>query len=88
MDDKVARGRTRNQYVDATHCIYGHLLSDDNVYINPSSGSRQCRTCRREGSRLEKRISPLSPEERKVARREFWAEKKAATACGLKVRYP
>lgn len=41
---------------------------------------------RQDAKWVEKRISHLSPEERKVARREFWAKKKAA--CGLKVRYP
>ncbi len=30
-----------------THCLRGHALSGDNVYIIPSSGSRQCRTCKR-----------------------------------------
>lgn len=47
MADKVARGRCRNQYTDAMHCKRGHALSDDNTYVNPASGSRQCRTCRR-----------------------------------------
>lgn len=35
-----------------THCIRGHALTPDNVYVNPK-GHRICRTCRRisEGSR-------------------------------------
>ena len=28
-----------------THCKNGHPLKGDNLYINPSSGGRVCRTC-------------------------------------------
>jgi hypothetical protein len=31
-----------------THCARGHLLSDDNVRIDPKSGRRHCKTCNRE----------------------------------------
>lgn len=30
-----------------THCKRGHELSPENVYINATSGSRQCRPCAR-----------------------------------------
>lgn len=30
-----------------THCIHGHEFTPENTYVNPSSGSRQCRECRR-----------------------------------------
>lgn len=30
----------------ASHCIHGHPLSGDNVYVRPN-GTRACRTCRR-----------------------------------------
>jgi hypothetical protein len=33
-----------------THCINGHPLSGDNLYIQPASGKRQCRTCQRNRS--------------------------------------
>lgn len=37
---------------ERTHCVHGHLLSDDNVYSSPSQpGSRYCRTCYREYQR-------------------------------------
>lgn len=29
-----------------THCIHGHPLSGDNLYIAPSDGRRQCRRCK------------------------------------------
>jgi hypothetical protein len=29
-----------------THCVNGHLLSDENVYIRPDTGTRQCRKCK------------------------------------------
>jgi hypothetical protein len=29
-----------------THCLRGHELSTDNVYVIPSTGGRQCRMCR------------------------------------------
>jgi len=31
-----------------THCDRGHEFTSENTYIIPSSGSRQCRTCKRE----------------------------------------
>jgi hypothetical protein len=29
-----------------THCVNGHPLSGDNLYVVPSDGRRQCRTCK------------------------------------------
>lgn len=29
-----------------THCIRGHPLSGDNLYVTPKDGRRQCRICR------------------------------------------
>jgi hypothetical protein len=31
-----------------THCLRGHPLSGENLYINPHDGYRHCRTCHRE----------------------------------------
>lgn len=36
-----------------THCKRGHPLAGDNLYINPASGYRQCRTCHRNRERLK-----------------------------------
>lgn len=30
-----------------THCIHGHLLEENNLYIKPN-GARQCKVCRRQ----------------------------------------
>lgn len=35
-----------------THCVHGHELAGDNLYIIPSTGQRQCRACHTE-SRLK-----------------------------------
>jgi hypothetical protein len=34
-----------------THCVHGHPLSGDNLYVAPKSGKRQCQTCRLEAGR-------------------------------------
>lgn len=44
--DKMAKGR--HTWAEKTHCIRGHLLSGDNLYISPQKGGlRVCRTCAR-----------------------------------------
>lgn len=43
---RVAAGN-RGALAKQTHCKNGHPLSGDNLYVNPASGYRQCRTCRR-----------------------------------------
>lgn len=30
-----------------THCIRGHELKGDNLYINPNTGKRRCQACKR-----------------------------------------
>jgi hypothetical protein len=43
----VLRGTSPSaRYAVATHCVAGHALAGDNLYITPSTGARQCRTCR------------------------------------------
>jgi DNA-binding transcriptional regulator YiaG len=38
--------RSRQRYASQlTHCKNGHRLDAANVYVNPASGSRQCRIC-------------------------------------------
>lgn len=43
-DENRSRTRVRPP---ATHCRRGHPLTEDNVYVTPSTGARICRTCRR-----------------------------------------
>lgn len=52
--DRVERRRSRNQHTEIEQCKRGHRFTPDNTYINPTSGSRQCRTCRREDNRRRK----------------------------------
>lgn len=34
-----------------THCIHGHELAGSNLYIQPSTGYRYCKTCKRDSER-------------------------------------
>lgn len=43
--DIVERGYHHN--ASKTHCKWGHVFDEENTYIQPSTGKRQCRTCRR-----------------------------------------
>ena len=36
--------------IPKTHCIHGHEYTPENVYLNPKTGVRSCRTCYRLGS--------------------------------------
>lgn len=47
IQDRVNKKRTNNQYREATHCKRGHEFNNQNTYISPSNGQRQCRICRR-----------------------------------------
>ncbi len=37
-----------------THCIHKHPLSGDNLYVQPSTGYRYCRTCKRQSEQRRK----------------------------------
>lgn len=45
---------------DKTHCPQGHLYDEENTYVEPKGGGRQCRTCRRESNR--RRRAKRAPE--------------------------
>lgn len=47
--DKVRHGRHHNAI--KTECKNGHPLSGANLYINATSGARQCRTCQHKTKR-------------------------------------
>lgn len=38
----------------ATACIHGHAFDEQNTYIDPKTGHRQCRTCRHEWTRAKR----------------------------------
>lgn len=40
--------------LDKSHCPHGHPYSGENLYVDPSSGGRKCRTCRQRGQMLRK----------------------------------
>lgn len=54
---KVEQERARNRRlhpnagIPRTHCPYGHPLSGENLYVQPSNGGRLCRICIRDRSR-------------------------------------
>lgn len=48
----AAGGRPR-----ATHCMRGHELTGENVYVNPGDGERTCVTCRRLRARNRSRAA-------------------------------
>lgn len=52
--DKVSKGRGNKGRKLGTHCVNGHLYTDENTYISPKTGHRQCRTCRAEKRRKRK----------------------------------
>lgn len=58
------RGTAPNAVNNAakTHCKNGHELSGDNLYVIPSTGGRQCKTCSRERLREFKRAKRAGAE--------------------------
>ena len=47
--DIIAHGNHAN--VNKTACLRDHPLSGENLYVNPTSGGRQCRRCIRDARR-------------------------------------
>lgn len=75
----------RARPLDKSRCMRGHKLTDDNVYIGPSSGYRRCRTCRdayqasRYADSKDKGGRPIQFDDpRHVADRERQRRKRAA----------
>lgn len=52
MLDCAAKGR--NAWAKKTHCPAGHPYDEENTFLNPTTGSRQCRTCTRAQKRAYK----------------------------------
>ena len=51
MDDMSRRGRARNAFTDATHCVNGHPFDEENTYVPPGTSYRQCRACKADRAR-------------------------------------
>lgn len=49
--DTVRHGTSARWQSTKTHCPRGHPYSEENTYINPSRGSRSCRTCKTQHNR-------------------------------------
>jgi hypothetical protein len=47
-EDMVRKGRKLRPFDVYSHCVNGHELTDDNIYIVPRTGKRQCRLCQYE----------------------------------------
>lgn len=45
VEDMVRRGRHRNQYRNATHCIHGHEFTPENTLRFGPQFARTCRVC-------------------------------------------
>lgn len=61
-----------------THCQRGHELSGDNVYTNPSQGSRTCRICRTQFNREWAKKN--RERRRELDRNHYHAKRKSLTA--------
>jgi hypothetical protein len=53
--ENFRRGESGEANRAKTHCAQGHPFNEENTYINPVSGWRACRTCRREWDRKSKK---------------------------------
>jgi hypothetical protein len=48
--DRLAHGN--NPQANKTHCLAGHQLIGDNLYLHPKRGGRDCKECRRRRNRI------------------------------------
>jgi hypothetical protein len=48
-----------NQNTAKTHCLRGHPLSGENLYVTPDGKHSHCRECKRETKRLQRRSNAL-----------------------------
>jgi hypothetical protein len=57
--DRTIKGKSKNQYSDATHCVNGHEFTEENITWRRVNGrqSRRCNECQRisnEKARIKK----------------------------------
>lgn len=62
------RKNTRSKY--ATHCTNNHEYSEENTYLRPDTGTRQCKQCQYERNRAR---AITKAEQIKATRREYRA---------------
>lgn len=66
MRENLLRGESPTAHnARKTHCVHGHPLSGENLYVDPR-GRRQCKECRRKSTR--KFFAGQTPDER----RRYW----------------
>ena len=59
--ENILRGRgIAARMASQTHCLRGHPLSGDNVYMRQSDGGRECRECKRTRNREIERARLLT----------------------------
>lgn len=49
----------RSSNVVKTHCKHGHAFTPENTYLQPATGSRSCRTCRKEQRPVASEVQPI-----------------------------
>jgi len=45
MRDAQAKGRTRGTFRPQERCKRGHEYTEENIYLHPRDGTRECRAC-------------------------------------------
>lgn len=63
----------RGERATKTHCVHGHPLFGDNLYVDPR-GRRQCKTCRRR--QTKKTMAKYSAEEKREMSKRYRATQK------------
>lgn len=69
--DREAKGRGAD--ANKTHCPAGHAYTDDNTYIIPASGARQCRECRRQRDKARRESGVRREADRLYQRKRYYA---------------
>lgn len=71
-EDRIYRnGNTGKCQREKTHCAKGHPFSPENTWVSPSTGWRDCKTCRREIGRRRYANKPGVAERQRERNREY-----------------
>ena len=68
-NDMYERGRDNRKFYDE-ECKKGHPRTEENTYINPSSGYRSCRVCEKAWHKEENRIQKIKRQLKKEENNE------------------